>query len=89
MFEAGTDSSSKLALLGGGPVSSPPLRIPAWPETNEATAERLREVYFSRRWSFNCPAEKDFAQAYATYHDTRHGIFMVNGTVTLQGALAA
>ena len=65
------------------------MKIPAWPETNEATAQRLREVYFSRRWSFDSQAEKDFAQAYAEYHDAKHGIFMVNGTVTLQCALAA
>ncbi|MCD4825096.1 MAG: DegT/DnrJ/EryC1/StrS family aminotransferase [Phycisphaerae bacterium] len=84
-----TFTTSKLAILGGTPVCSESLQQPAWPPISEATAERLKEVYLSGQWSFNSPAEQEFAQAFAAYHDAKHGIFMANGTVTLQCALAA
>ncbi|MFW5915748.1 MAG: DegT/DnrJ/EryC1/StrS family aminotransferase [Planctomycetota bacterium] len=77
------------ALTGGQPVSENPLEAEPWPPVSEEMADRLRELYLSREWSFHSPMEKDFAQAFADYHDTRHGIFMANGTVTLQCALEA
>lgn len=63
--------------------------MPAWPPVSEKTADRLREVYLSRQWSFNSPAEQEFERAFADYHGAKHGIFMVNGTATLQCALGA
>lgn len=84
-----SQTSSKLALLGGQPVCAEPLQCPAWPPVSERTADRLRELYLSRQWSFNSPAEQEFEQAFADYHGAKHGIFMVNGTVTLQCALGA
>lgn len=80
---------SELAVLGGTPLCSEPLRAPAWPPLSERTADRLREVYLSQQWSFNSPAEQEFERAYADYHGAKHGVFMVNGTVTLQCALGA
>ncbi len=80
---------SSLALLGGTPVVNAPLCAPAWPPVSERAAERLVEIYRSREWSFNAPAEQEFEKAFATYHGAKHGVFMVNGTVTLQCALGA
>lgn len=81
---------SKLAINGGTPVAAPEtIRPKDWPPRSEATADRLREVYLTQTWSFNGPEEQAFVQEYAEFHGARHGIFMVNGTVTLQAALEA
>ncbi len=79
---------SKLALLGGTPISEEICPQP-WPPISESTADKMRELYLSRDWSFNSQAEQDFEAAYAEYHGAKHGIFMVNGTVTLECALLA
>jgi L-glutamine:2-deoxy-scyllo-inosose/3-amino-2,3-dideoxy-scyllo-inosose aminotransferase len=79
---------SKLALFGGTPVSKK-ICPPAWPPISENTGDKLKDLYMSRNWSFNSQAEQDFQVAYADYHDAKHGIFMVNGTVTLECALLA
>lgn len=81
-------SKQKLALMGGTPVSEP-LVCPQWPPLEEATAQKLVDIYWSRKWSFNGPCEHAFAHDFATYHDAKYGVFMNNGTVTLQCALAA
>ncbi len=82
-------TSSQLAILGGLPVVKQPLSAPPWPPVSEQTAARLREIYLSRQWSFNSPTEQAFERAFADYHGAKHGIFMTNGTVTLQCALGA
>lgn len=79
-------AGGQLAVAGGTPVSGP-LTPPPWPPVNEATARRLAELYLSRAWSFNGPEEQAFAQEFAAYHGAAHGVFMANGTVTLQCAL--
>jgi L-glutamine:2-deoxy-scyllo-inosose/3-amino-2,3-dideoxy-scyllo-inosose aminotransferase len=79
---------SQLALCGGAPVFEKPLEW-RWPPVDEATATRLSELYYSRRWSAFDKTEGIFAQAFAAHHGTKHGIFTVNGTVTLQCALGA
>lgn len=79
---------SNLALFGGTPVSKEICPQP-WPPVSESTADKMRELYLSRAWSFNSPAEQDFEAAFADSHDAKHGIFMVNGTVTLECALLA
>jgi dTDP-4-amino-4,6-dideoxygalactose transaminase len=84
-----TATAEKLALLGGMAASPQPLQPPAFPPADEATARRLSEVYLSRNWSFNGPEEKAFSAEFARYHGAKHGIFMANGTVTLQCALGA
>lgn len=78
-----------LALLGGNPFCATKLVAPAWPPINEGTGDKLKALYMSGQWSFNCPAEQKFARDYASYHGAKHGIFMVNGTVTLECALLA
>lgn len=79
-------TTEKLALHGGTPLATQ-LPRPEWPPVNEATARRLAEVYMSRAWSFNGAEEQAFSQDYAAYHGAKHGIFMANGTVTLECAL--
>lgn len=80
--------SSKLGLLGGTPLYEN-IEQPLWPPTCPETAEKLKEVYLSRKWSFGGPEEIAFSNEYANFHDVKHGVFMANGTVTLESALQA
>jgi L-glutamine:2-deoxy-scyllo-inosose/3-amino-2,3-dideoxy-scyllo-inosose aminotransferase len=81
---------TKLAISGGAPVFERLLDWRAiWPPVESATEERLIELYRSRRWCAFDETEGLFARAFAQHHGTAHGIFMINGTVTLQCALAA
>jgi dTDP-4-amino-4,6-dideoxygalactose transaminase len=83
-------TKSKPALLGGQPVFERSIEWTSfWPPVDDSTANRLRDLYFSRRWSSFDETEPAFDQAFANYHGARHGIFMVNGTVTLECALGA
>lgn len=80
----------KLALLGGERVFATPLIwSDFWPPCDAATEARLIALYRSRRWTAFDAEEGRFAAAFAAHHDADHGIFMMNGTVTLQCALAA
>ncbi len=76
-----------LALAGGEPLA-PMLMCPAWPPLNEETAQGLTEVYYGGNWSFNGPHEQAFARDFALQHGAKHGIFVINGTVSLQCALS-
>jgi len=80
---------SQLAILGGEKLLREPVKVLTWPERNEQTAERLKEVYLSGDWSFNSLAEQQFEHEFAAYHGARHAVFMMNGTVTLECALQA
>ena len=80
---------SKLAIDGGSKVFPEGFGFDPWPPVNEATAERLKEVYLRHKWSFYGAEEKKFAADFAKYHDAEYGTFMVNGTVTLESALLA
>ncbi|MCC7191666.1 MAG: DegT/DnrJ/EryC1/StrS family aminotransferase [Phycisphaeraceae bacterium] len=81
-------AAGRLAIAGGTPAAQG-LVCPPWPPTDSKTEQRLIEIYRSRAWSFGGAAEMAFAQNYARYHGAKHGIFMANGTVTLQTALLA
>ena len=80
---------NKLAICGGKPICEEMLASPAWPPVTEKTAQRLLDVYKSRKWSFNSEAEQEFQRGFADHHNAKHGIFMSNGTTTLEAALAA
>jgi L-glutamine:2-deoxy-scyllo-inosose/3-amino-2,3-dideoxy-scyllo-inosose aminotransferase len=82
-------ANDRLALSGGTAIAAEPLTMPAWPPVNEATAQRLAQLYLSRNWSFNGPHEVRFSRDFAGFHNAGYGIFMANGTVTLQCALGA
>lgn len=81
---------SKLALFGGQPVIEKCLDWrTSWPPTSESTARKLQELYFERKWTAFSEPEGVFAEAFAKHHDSKYGIFTINGTVTLQCALGA
>jgi L-glutamine:2-deoxy-scyllo-inosose/3-amino-2,3-dideoxy-scyllo-inosose aminotransferase len=82
-------NAGELALCGGEPVAREALAAPPWPPVDEATARQLADLYLSRNWSFNGPQEQAFCEEYAAAHDAAFGVFMANGTVTLQCALEA
>ena len=80
----------KLAVNGGTPAAGNQKLIwTPWPPVSEKTADSLRELYLSRKWSFNSEAEQEFEKRYAAFHGAEYGIFMNNGTVTLECALEA
>ena len=83
--------STKLAIEGGIPAISESIRngVPTWPIVSDETAENLKKAYLSGSWSFSGKNEQEFCRQFATYHDAKHCVFMVNGTVTLECALAA
>jgi dTDP-4-amino-4,6-dideoxygalactose transaminase len=64
------------------------LDIPRWPPVTKTGERALVAAYRSGKWSFNGPVEQALAREFAAYHGAKHGIFMANGTVTLQCALA-
>ena len=80
---------ANLAIAGGKPLfpENSSFQVSEWPPRDERTAERLREIYFSGDWSFNSPAEQQFEQEFAAAHDAAYGVFMANGTTTLECAL--
>jgi L-glutamine:2-deoxy-scyllo-inosose/3-amino-2,3-dideoxy-scyllo-inosose aminotransferase len=79
-------SSSRLAAFGGKPVFSSIPQIP-WPPIDTATERELVRIYRGHSWSFNGPVEQAFCKEFARSHTAKHAVFMVNGTVTLEGAL--
>jgi L-glutamine:2-deoxy-scyllo-inosose/3-amino-2,3-dideoxy-scyllo-inosose aminotransferase len=81
----------KLAAFGGTRSIPQSIinRIPEWPPVFPEVPDTLKQVYNSRRWSFNEGYEQRFCTAFAAHHTARYGVFMVNGTVTLECALAA
>jgi dTDP-4-amino-4,6-dideoxygalactose transaminase len=81
---------SKLALLGGQAIFEQPLEFRSfWPPVDELTAQKLQQLYYSRKWTAFDEAEPVFAKAFAAYHGAQHGVFTINGTITLQCALGA
>jgi len=82
--------AKKLAVCGGTPLFKPEdYLIEPWPPVKESTADKVRELYLSRAWSFNSPTEQAFENEYAAYHGAKYGVLMSNGTVTLECALGA
>jgi len=81
---------AKLAINGGTPLlGENEAKVTPWPPLSAETEAKLIEVYRSRKWSFNSESEQAFENAYCAFHDTKYGVMMSNGTVTLECALAA
>lgn len=82
---------ANLAILGGEKLIKEEYStlVPTWPPRDEETAEILKKTYMEGNWSFNSPAEQEFEKAFAEYHGAKYGIFMANGTTTLECALTA
>jgi len=81
-------TASKLALLGGEPVRSRPFA--AWPIFGRPEEKRLLRSLHSGKWGkLNGPEVAEFEQRFAAMHGCKHGIGVVNGTVSLRIALLA
>ena len=78
----------KLAIHGGQPVRSS--SFPSWPVFGEAEEQRLTRVLRSGKWGRSEGGEvAQFERRFADYHEAKHGIAVVNGTVALRLALLA
>ena len=77
----------ELAVKGGKPVFERPVKLPPWPPVDPATADELREIYLSRKWSFYGSKEVEFNQRFAEYTGAAGCTMMANGTVTLEMAM--
>jgi dTDP-4-amino-4,6-dideoxygalactose transaminase len=81
---------TELAINGGVPVRS--TSYPQWPETDAAYVDAVGEVVATGRWGGwpePGPKADAFETAFAAYQGARHGVLMVNGTVTMEVALKA
>ena len=77
-----------LALFGGSPVRTQP--FPSWPIIGEAEEMRLLRTLRSGKWGrLHGEEVSEFEQRFAAMHACRHGIAVVNGTVSLRIALLA
>lgn len=77
-----------LALFGGPPVRTRP--FPAWPVFGTAEEERLIETLRSGLWGrLDGRQVEEFEARFAAMHGCRHGVAVVNGTVSLRIALLA
>jgi len=80
---------SNLAIDGGKRVFPENFSFPVWPPVDPATGDKLRELYMSANWSYYGKYETAFCKEFAEYHNSTYGIFMANGTTTLECAVAA
>ena len=78
----------KLALCGGTPVRTKP--FPQWPIFGEEEEQALIRTLRSGKWGRLDGSEvARFERDFADYHQAKHAIAVVNGTVSLQIALLA
>jgi dTDP-4-amino-4,6-dideoxygalactose transaminase len=80
-----------LAIAGGTPVRTDP--YPSWPQTDDDEyVEAVAEVVRGGEWGgFPEPGvhAAAFETAFAAYQGARHGVLMMNGTVTMEVACKA
>jgi dTDP-4-amino-4,6-dideoxygalactose transaminase len=80
----------ELAINGGTPVRSEP--YPPWPAPDEEYVEAVAETIRRGEWGgFPEPGRNaaDFEERFAAYQGARHGVLMMNGTVTMEVACKA
>lgn len=65
------------------------MHFPDWPIHTEASMDYLRQVLESPQWGGFHPMIGQFEERFGRYQHCRHGIAMMNGTVTLETALQA
>jgi dTDP-4-amino-4,6-dideoxygalactose transaminase len=81
---------AQLAVCGGPPVR--PQGYPDWPVRDQRDLDAVTEVVRGGRWGGfpePGPLAARFAERFAAYQGSRHGVVMVNGTVTMEVALKA
>ena len=77
-----------LALLGGKPVRTRPFT--SWPIFGKAEETRLLRTLRSGKWGrLHGPEVEEFERRFAAMHGCKHGIAVVNGSVSLRIALIA
>jgi dTDP-4-amino-4,6-dideoxygalactose transaminase len=77
-----------LALLGGDPVRTK--SFPAWPVFDEHDEQRVLKAVRSGHWGrLDGQEVAEFEKNFAQMHGCKHGIAVVNGTVSLRLALMA
>ena len=80
--------SQSLAVFGGPKVRTRP--FPAWPVFGAEEEQRLLATLRSGKWGkLNGDQVAEFEQRFATMHGCKHGVAVVNGTVSLRIALIA
>ena len=78
----------ELALLGGTPVRTQPFTT--WPIFGKTEEQRLLGTLRSGKWGRLQGSEvAEFENRFAAMHGCKHGIAVVNGTVSLRIALLA
>ena len=65
------------------------MKQPQWPVSTERELELLRQVLESDRWGGYHEFVKQFEREFAAFVHCAHGVSAMNGTVTLEMALAA
>ena len=81
--------NGKLAIEGGTKIFADDFQFAPWPPVRQETGDKLRDLYMSAQWSYYGKYEVQFADEFAAYHNSKYGIFMSNGTTTLECALKA
>src|ERR1700759_609846 len=80
--------SQQLALLGGRPVRERPFA--SWPIFDARDEDRVLAALRSGKWGrLDGNEVNEFEQRFAAMHGCKHGIAMVNGTVSLRLGLVA
>ena len=80
--------AERLAIHGGKALRTAP--FPAWPVFGEEEEQALIRALRSDKWGRLAGCEvTGFEQTFAAYHQARHGVAVVNGTVGLRLALMA
>jgi dTDP-4-amino-4,6-dideoxygalactose transaminase len=86
--DAKINMSKTLALFGGTPVRTAPFA--SWPVYGSLEEKRLLRALHSGKWGkLDGPEVAEFETKFAAMHGCRHGIGVVNGTVSLRIALLA
>lgn len=80
--------AQKLALLGGTPIRKRPFT--AWPIFGKPEEARLLKTLRSGKWGrLHGPEVAEFERRFAKMHGCKHGLGVVNGTVSLRIGLMA
>lgn len=64
------------------------MHIPDWPVAGDREIELLRSVLGTSQWGGFHPLVTEFEQKFAAYQHCRHGVAVMNGTVSLELAFA-
>ena len=80
---------ASLALTGGYAVKSQPGGYLTWPVGGPLEEEALKRVLRSGQWGTMGPEATAFSREYADYCQAKHGLSVINGTVSLELILRA